>query len=160
MAAVSSAQLLISPLGHLASPLTLRTQYHAQNELGQYSFGHAGGPNSRVESSSHGVTQGGFSYVDAHGLVQSRNYVADPLNGFRVAGTDIPVDSNTPLAVSAAGVTPLAGLPSHSLAILGRKRRQAVWPLAYGSHLGYASPLAVPVHSTLHPQDTPVVRKL
>uniref|UniRef100_UPI001A92F640 chitin-binding domain-containing protein n=1 Tax=Acinetobacter pittii TaxID=48296 RepID=UPI001A92F640 len=38
-----------------------------------------------------GITQGGFAYVDANGLVQSASYVSDPVHGFRVAATNIPV---------------------------------------------------------------------
>merc|ERR1711962_1265547 len=38
-------------------------QYHAQDELGQYSFGHYGGPNTRVESKDVlGRVTGSFAY--------------------------------------------------------------------------------------------------
>ena len=50
-----------------------------------------------------GVTRGSYSYVDANGLLQRVDYIADPINGFRVAGTNIPVG---PSAVLPAG--PLA----------------------------------------------------
>lgn len=134
-AAVCSAQVL--PLaGHGA-----RTQYHSQDELGQYSFGYSGGPSSKVESRIGGVTQGGFSYVDAHGLVQSRNYVSDA-HGFRVAGTDIPVDSNTPLAVAPVAYSaPVA----HAVAPVAYSApvAHAVSPLAYTTPLAHSvSPLA------------------
>ncbi|XP_054263156.1 uncharacterized protein LOC128986689 [Macrosteles quadrilineatus] len=144
--AAAHAQLLhVAPLAHYApAPVPLRTQYHAQDELGQYSFGYSGGPSSKVESSAGGVTQGAFSYVDAHGLVQSRSYVADPVHGFRVAGTDIPVDANTPIVAA----------PAHPLAILARKRRQvlysAIAPLAHP--VAYAA-----VYPSHLPADTPEV---
>merc|ERR1711962_1839418 len=48
-------------------------QYHAQDELGQYSFGHYGGPNTRVESKDVlGRVTGSFAYVDGEGDVQVR----------------------------------------------------------------------------------------
>jgi len=85
--AVASAQYIQAPYtGAHAS------QYHAQDELGQYSYGYAGGPSSKAESrTADGVVRGAYSYVDGHGLVQSAQYVADPINGFRVAATNLPV---------------------------------------------------------------------
>jgi len=78
------------------------TQFHAQDEFGQFSFGHAGGPSAKTESrNAYGVTTGSYQYIDANGLLQTVNYVADPLNGFRVAATNLPV------APVAPEVTPL-----------------------------------------------------
>ncbi|XP_042882771.1 uncharacterized protein LOC122259859 [Penaeus japonicus] len=43
----------------------IQSQYHAQDELGQYSFGYAGGPSSRAESrDAFGVVRGSYNYVD------------------------------------------------------------------------------------------------
>jgi hypothetical protein len=81
--AVAAAPAIV---GHVAS------QYHAQDELGQYTYGYAGGPSAKHETKTYdGITQGGYSYVDANGLVQSAAYVSDPVNGFRVAATNLPV---------------------------------------------------------------------
>merc|ERR1712061_202511 len=81
------------------------TQFHAQDEFGQFSFGHAGGPLARTEArNAFGVTTGSYQYVDANGLLQTVNYVADPVNGFRVAGTNLPVGPAVPVA---AEVEPL-----------------------------------------------------
>merc|ERR1711872_608353 len=67
-------------------------QYHAQDELGQYSFGHYGGPNTRVESKDVlGRVTGSFAYVDGEGDVQVRKYASAPGMGTKVAGSDIPV---------------------------------------------------------------------
>lgn len=67
-------------------------QYRVQDELGQYAFGHIGGPNAREEVKTvDGITRGGYTYVDGNGLVQSAAYVSDPVNGFRVAATNIPL---------------------------------------------------------------------
>merc|ERR1712233_235366 len=73
------------------------TQFHAQDEFGQFSFGHAGGPLARTEArNAYGVTTGSYQYVDANGLLQTVNYVADPVNGFQVAGTNLPVGPAAP----------------------------------------------------------------
>merc|ERR1712168_132298 len=67
-------------------------QFHAQDEFGQFSFGHAGGPSARTEArNAYGMTTGSYQYVDANGLVQTVNYIADDVNGFRVQGTNLPV---------------------------------------------------------------------
>ncbi|XP_037773074.1 uncharacterized protein LOC119568609 [Penaeus monodon] len=80
-------------------------QYHAQDEIGQYSFGYAGGPSSRAESRDiFGIVRGSYNYVDSEGKVQTQHYVADAL-GFRVSGTNLPVAPDAPEAA------PLAALP-------------------------------------------------
>ena len=69
----------------------------AQDEFGQFSFGHAGGPSARTEArNAYGVTTGSYQYIDANGLLQTVNYVADPVNGFQVAGTNLPVGPAAP----------------------------------------------------------------
>jgi len=93
----SSAQLYASP----AWAPTQSHQFHAQDEFGQYSFGHAGGPSARTESkNAYGVVTGSYQQIDANGLLQTVNYIADGL-GFRVTGTNLPV------AAAAAPVVPL-----------------------------------------------------
>ncbi|KAK4306867.1 hypothetical protein Pmani_021335 [Petrolisthes manimaculis] len=69
----------------------VQSKYHAQDELGQYSFGYFGGPSSRAETrDAFGHVRGSYNYVDPDGKVQTQHYVADGL-GFRVAGTNLPV---------------------------------------------------------------------
>ncbi|XP_042869310.1 uncharacterized protein LOC122251432 [Penaeus japonicus] len=76
----------------------IQSQYHAQDEIGQYSFGYAGGPSSRAESrDAFGVVRGSYNYVDSEGKVQTQHYVADAL-GFRVSGTNLPVAPDAPVA--------------------------------------------------------------
>nr|XP_027235759.1 uncharacterized protein LOC113827065 [Penaeus vannamei] len=76
----------------------VQSQYHAQDEIGQYSFGYAGGPSSRAESrDAFGVVRGSYNYVDSEGKVQTQHYVADAL-GFRASGTNLPVAPDAPLA--------------------------------------------------------------
>merc|ERR1719483_1412797 len=75
----------------VAAPAFVGTQYHAQDGLGQYSFGF-NDPNSvRQEvKTADGVVRGAYRYVDTNGIVQTVEYIADA-GGFRVAGTNLPV---------------------------------------------------------------------
>jgi len=76
------------------------SQFHAQDEFGQFSFGYENINSKKTETKdAFGVTRGSYEYVDANGALQIVNYVADPVNGFRVAGTNIPV---APAALNAA----------------------------------------------------------
>ena len=68
------------------------SQFHAQDEFGGFTFGYSNENSAKQElHTPDGVTQGSYSYVDANGVTQTVQYVADPINGFRVAGTNIPV---------------------------------------------------------------------
>merc|ERR1711892_1101293 len=97
----ASAQGLVGGYARAFNPAP-SSQFHAQDEFGQFSFGHAGGPSARTEArNAYGVTIGSYQYIDANGLLQTVNYIADPVNGFRVAGTNLPV------AAVAPEVTPL-----------------------------------------------------
>lgn len=74
----------------VAAPVT--SQYHAQDEYGQYSYGYVGPLSSKAESrTADGITRGGYSYIDANGILQTVQYVSDPVNGFRVAASNLPV---------------------------------------------------------------------
>jgi len=83
------------------------SQFHAQDEFGQFSFGYQNINSAKTETKdAFGVTRGSYQYVDANGVLQTVNYIADDVNGFRVAGTNIPV---APEAVAVAGpVAPVA----------------------------------------------------
>ncbi|XP_034234033.1 uncharacterized protein LOC117641043 [Thrips palmi] len=75
------------------------SQYHAQDELGQYSFGYSGPSAAKHEQkTADGVTRGTYSYVDPLGRLQTRTYTADDVNGFRVAASDLPVGPAQPAA--------------------------------------------------------------
>lgn len=78
-------------------------QFHAQDEAGQYTFGHYGGPNTRVETRDYlGRTSGSFAYVDPEGDVQVRKYAAAPLSGFKVAASDLVEDTPAVAQVKSA----------------------------------------------------------
>lgn len=69
----------------------ITTQYHAQNYNGVYSYGYAGPLSAKTETkTADGITRGGYSYIDANGILQTVHYISDPVNGFRVSGTNIP----------------------------------------------------------------------
>ncbi|XP_001606579.2 uncharacterized protein LOC100122969 [Nasonia vitripennis] len=67
------------------------TQYHTQNAVsGAYQYGYTGPHHAKSESSFNGVTRGGYSYIDANGLMQTVSYTADAENGFRVHASNLP----------------------------------------------------------------------
>merc|ERR1739838_890232 len=104
-----SAQVLVGGVARAINPAP-SSQFHAQDEFGQFSFGHAGGPSARTEArNAYGVTTGSYQYIDANGLLQTVNYIADPVNGFRVAGTNLPVAAVAPEV--APLVAPVFDLP-------------------------------------------------
>merc|ERR1712117_64680 len=75
------------------------SQFHAQDEFGQFSFGYENINSAKTETKdAFGVTRGSYQYIDANGIVQTVNYISDDINGFRVAGTNIPVAGAQPLA--------------------------------------------------------------
>ncbi|XP_017134777.2 adult-specific rigid cuticular protein 15.7 [Drosophila miranda] len=63
------------------------SQYHTQDEHGQYAYGYMAPLYSKHETrTADGVTRGTFSYVDARGVTQTVDYVADT-EGFRVSSS-------------------------------------------------------------------------
>ncbi|XP_072160323.1 LOW QUALITY PROTEIN: uncharacterized protein [Bemisia tabaci] len=150
-------------------PYTVTSQYHSQDELGQYTYGHSGGPSAKHETkTADGITQGGYSYIDAYGLLQSVSYVSDPVNGFRAAGTNFPMPVPAFVAHPAApgAVVPIAEAvaPAETPEVVAakahlfneqaaavaklahsRRRRSAVLPYAA------ALPAALPVAHAAYP---------
>merc|ERR1712036_79743 len=65
--------------------------FHAQDEFGNVQYGYANLNSQKHEvGNTYGGVQGSYSYVDANGVVQTTNYIADGL-GFRVQATNLPV---------------------------------------------------------------------
>jgi len=94
--AAAPAPLPFAP-APLPVPATPSSQFHAQDEFGQFSFGYENINSAKTETKdAFGVTRGSYQYVDANGILQTVNYIADPVNGFRVAGTNIPVAPAAP----------------------------------------------------------------
>merc|ERR1711937_426436 len=96
--AVAPAPVAVAPAPvPVAIPSTPSSQFHAQDEFGQFSFGSENINSAKTETKdAFGVTRGSYQYVDANGILQTVNYIADPVNGFRVAGTNIPVAPAAP----------------------------------------------------------------
>merc|ERR1712004_373114 len=92
----AAAPLAPQPLPLAPAPIPVpiqapSSQFHAQDEFGQFSFGYENINSAKTETKdAFGVTRGSYQYVDANGIVQTVNYIADDVNGFRVAGTNIP----------------------------------------------------------------------
>ncbi|MPC28792.1 Cuticle protein 6 [Portunus trituberculatus] len=101
----------VAPLASVAPVAPFHSKFHAQDELGQYSFGYAGGPSSRSETrDAFGRVSGAYNYVDSEGKVQTQHYVADAL-GFRVSGTNLPVAPDAPEAPALAAPEPVQDTP-------------------------------------------------
>lgn len=90
VAVFAAPQTLLTPTIITAQSPVI-SQYHSQDTLGQYTYGYNGGSSAKVESKSlDGITRGSYSYVDAEGRLQTVEYTADSVNGFRAAATNLP----------------------------------------------------------------------
>jgi len=73
------------------APYAQGSQFHAQDEYGNLNYGYANINSAKQEvGNTYGGVSGGYSYVDAEGVLQQVNYVADAA-GFRVADSRLPV---------------------------------------------------------------------
>ncbi|KAJ8967418.1 hypothetical protein NQ314_002925, partial [Rhamnusium bicolor] len=138
-----------------------KTQYHAQDILGQASYGHSEAfqAHNAVQDAA-GNKVGSYSYVAPDGQVISTSYIADSL-GYRTVSNALPVGpsvvplapSETPEVVAAR----IAHLKEYEVAKSRSRRSVAVaTPVAYsGLGLAYSAPL---VHSAAVPvaYSTPV----
>jgi len=120
------------------------SQYHAQDDFGQYSFGYSDSNSVKQEiKTADGVIRGAYSYVDSNGIVQTVNYIADAL-GFRVGATNLPVHEvpNVDNSIKAEDIEPETYLQEES-------KEQAegsaipIIPLSQG---------VAPVVTVIHPQ--------
>lgn len=83
------AVVSVAPVA-LESPAT-HSQYHAQDTLGQYSYGYATADGqTKVETKNFdGTVTGKYSYFDPEGKQVELSYIADK-DGFRAAGDHLP----------------------------------------------------------------------
>merc|ERR1712156_316902 len=96
-----------------AAPAVTATQFHGQDELGNTQYGYSNINSAKHEvGNAHGV-QGTYSYVDANGIVQTTNYIADDL-GFRVSATNLPVAPGTPKVVAPITYAAAAPIVTHA----------------------------------------------
>ncbi|CAH0555785.1 unnamed protein product [Brassicogethes aeneus] len=107
------------------------SMYHAQDNYGQYAYGYATPTSTKSETkTADGVTQGGYSYIDSNGILQSVHYVADPVHGFRVAATNLPQD-----------LPEVAWAKAKHLA-----EYNAISAEHASARVAYSNPVAVPIH--------------
>jgi len=147
--AVASAapQFIAAPIAAVPVGVTA-SQYHAQDELGQYSYGYAGGPSAKSEAKdAAGNVRGSYSYIDGNGLTQTVNYVADPVNGFRVAATNLPVGP-APVGQVAIAASPIV---HQQVAV-----RSAIPTYVAASPASATNPFST-IHVAPLPVDTPEV---
>merc|ERR1711953_748147 len=79
-----------------AAPLNPSSQFQAQDEFGNIQYGYSNINSQKHETgNTYGGVSGSYSYVDANGVVQTTNYIADGL-GFRVQATNLPVAPAAP----------------------------------------------------------------
>jgi len=79
-----------------AAPYHPSSQFQAQDEFGNIQYGYSNLNSVKQEvGNTYGGVSGSYSYVDANGIVQTTNYVADHL-GFRVQATNLPVAPAAP----------------------------------------------------------------
>lgn len=120
----AGAQLTLLPYAYLADPLPV---YHQSQDTrtGVHAYSYAGGPSAKEEVRGlDGVTRGSYSYVDAHGILQSVFYVADE-GGFRVAATNLPTDGDLPLETGEVLLARNAHLEEHTRAAVNGKEERA-----------------------------------
>jgi len=115
-----------APAAVVAGPLFFSTQYHAQDGYGQYTYGYFGGQSAKAESkTADGITRGSYSYIDSNGIIQSASYVSDPVNGFRVAATNLPAKVPTQVTDTAEVA---AAKAAHAVAFKGAAAAAAAAP--------------------------------
>ncbi|KAE8738399.1 Cuticle Protein CPR RR Unclassified 26 [Frankliniella occidentalis] len=149
-----SAHAVAAPVAVAAAPLAHKSQYHAQDELGQASYGHS------EPSQTHNAVQdafgnkvGSFSYTAPDGRILRTDYVADAL-GYRVssnalpvaaAGLPLPVQDTPEVAIAKAQHLAAHGvhrIAKRSIALLQTPASTA--PLAYAAAPAIAHTYAAP----------------
>merc|ERR1712109_440075 len=112
-APVVQAYTQAAPVVQVAAASPEPSQYHAQDDFGQYSFGYSDGNSvKQAVKTAAGVIRGAYSYVDSDGIVQTVNYIADGL-GFRVGATNLPVhEVDAPAVAPVAAAAPVAQVAS------------------------------------------------
>lgn len=114
--AAPSATLLAVPTV-ITAPGPVLSQHHSQDSLGQYAYGYNGGSSAKEEIRTFdGVTRGSYSYIDANNILQTVEYTADALNGFRAAATNLPRAPLAPVVEIPVGPEPVRDTPEVALA--------------------------------------------
>merc|ERR1712127_885561 len=102
-----AAPVAAAPIAYAAAPAYTGSQFHAQDEFGNLNYGYSNLNSAKQEvGNTYGGVQGGYSYVDAAGVLQQVQYVADGA-GFRVADSRLPVFNPEPLVAPTFNPEPL-----------------------------------------------------
>jgi hypothetical protein len=150
----------------IIAPAFTKTQYHAQDEFGQSSHGYAHPGQAAAEvRDAFGNVRGSYSYVDPNGKVVQTSYVADAVNGFRVASNALPIGPAVPDTPALIAPLPVQDTPEvaaaraeHARAIEEAKARNAAADVADAAKpvesrkkrgLAYTYPVATHGYSTL-----------
>jgi len=137
------------------------SQYHSQDDFGQYSFGYNDGNSVKQEvKTADGVVRGAYSYVDSDGIVQTVNYIADAM-GFRVGATNLPVhEVGAPVAAAAsapvvvAAAAPVVAAAPVAAPVVAAYNAPVIAPQVSYSYLPYATNYGYNV-----PVDQPIVEQ-
>jgi len=90
-ASASPVWPVLATSGYVGYPASFSSQYHAQDELGQASYGFAyPGHASSNYRDAFGNQVGSYAYINAEGKQVQVSYTADH-RGFRVLSNDLPV---------------------------------------------------------------------
>merc|ERR1712004_523863 len=142
-----------------AAPLNPSSQFQAQDEFGNIQYGYSNINSQKHETgNTYGGVSGSYSYVDANGIVQTTNYIADGL-GFRVQATNLPVAPAAPEAApleqptfNLVGPAPVDDTPEvkaakaefqaafDEAASRAKRSTPASTPILATAPLGYAAP--------------------
>merc|ERR1719422_69661 len=107
-AAPVAAPVAVAP-APVAVPAPVSSQYQAQDEFGNVNYGYSNINSAKQEvGNAYTGVAGSYKYVDANGVPQRVDYVADDL-GFRITGaTNLPVAPvEAPLAKALLPVAPV-----------------------------------------------------
>merc|ERR1712156_676463 len=144
-----------------AAPAVTATQYHGQDELGNTQYGYSNINSAKHEvGNAHGV-QGTYSYVDANGIVQTTNYIADDL-GFRISATNLPVGPGTPKVVatpvvSVAATTDVVAPTTYTVPVAAHTPVTYAAPAPVVAPITYAAAAPIVTHaSPVHHYTLPV----
>ena len=152
-AAAPAVAAPVAPVTY-AAPIApyVGSQYHAQDEFGNLNYGYSNLNSAKAEAgNTYGGVNGGYSYVDANGVLQQVQYVADAA-GFRVADSRLPVapvyngvaptfnpelpvapvDTTEVAEAKAAFAEAYAAQEAAVAAVAERKKREAEPAFAYG----------------------------
>ncbi|XP_015604213.1 signaling mucin HKR1 [Cephus cinctus] len=138
IAVTSAGVVSLVPVSYVAEEVPVTNLVQNTHE-GSYGYSYAGGPSAKEEVKGvDGAVRGAYSYIDANGIVQSAQYIADDA-GFRIAATNVPTDAqvgvNVPYETPEVQAAKAAHFAEHAKAIaaLGRKKRSlsyAAFPTA------------------------------